>query len=125
MSIKRTIVVVEDDLDFAKLVKIRLERVGYRVLIAVDTYLGMRDIVKNEPDLVVLDLMMPAGGGLTLLERIRQNPATITIPVVILTGKTMTQTDIDLAKSLEVEAIFTKPYEPAKFVEKVMAIVPA
>ena len=124
MNEKKKIIIVEDDLDFAKVVKMRLEKVGYKVTIALDTYLGMRDIVKNEPDLIILDLMMPAGGGFTLLERLRQNPATVTFPVITLTGKRIDDLVRDRAKAYDVADIFQKPYDPAKFVERIMWHVP-
>ena len=125
MNDKKKIVIVEDDLDFAKVVKIRLEKVGYKVSIALDTYLGMRDIVNTEPDLIILDLMMPAGGGFILLERLRQNPATVTIPVIILTAKTVDDAIREKAKTYDVADIFQKPYDPANFVERIMWHVPA
>ena len=125
MNEKKKIVIVDDDLDFAKVVKMRLESVGYKVSIALDTYLGMRDIVKNEPDLVILDLLMPAGGGLTLLERIRSNPSTVTVPVVILTGKEIDEEIRTKAETYDVVELFQKPYDPAEFVDKIMGFVPA
>ncbi len=125
MPEKKTIVIVEDELEFAKVVKMRLEAVGYKVSIALDTYLGMREIVKTEPDLVILDLMMPAGGGLALLERLRNNPVTVTVPVVILTAKTVDEGIRQKAESLDVAYIFQKPYDSAKFVAKIMWLVPA
>ena len=125
MDERKKIVIVEDELHFAKLVKMRLEKVGYKVIIALDTYLGMREIVKNEPDLVILDLMMPAGGGFVLLERMRSNPATVTIPVVILTAKKIDDDVRTKAETYDVDGLFQKPYDPAKFVDKVMQLVPA
>lgn len=125
MKEKKKIVIVEDELDFAKIVKLRLENVGYQVFISLDTYLGMRDIVKYQPDLVILDLMMPAGGGFSLLERLRNNPSTVTVPVVILTGKPIDEEMRSKANTYDVAEIFQKPYDPAKFVEKVMWMVPA
>ena len=125
MNEKRKIIIVEDDLDFAKMVKIRLEKVGYRVIIALDTYLGMREIVKNDPDLVILDLMLPAGGGFALLERLRNNPSTVTLPAIILTGKTIDDEVRAKANEFDVVELFQKTYDPAAFVERVMKVVPA
>ena len=124
MNEKRKIVIVEDELDFAKMVKIRLEKVGYHVIIALDTYLGMREIVRNEPDLVILDLMLPAGGGFALLERLRNNPSTVTLPAIILTGKAIDEEVRAKAREYDVVDLFQKPYDPAAFVEKIMKVVP-
>lgn len=125
MNERKRIVIVEDELHFAKLVKMRLEKVGYKVTIALDTYLGMREIVKNEPDLVILDLMMPAGGGRVLLQRMRGNPVTVTIPVVILTAVKIDEEIRSIAEMYDVEELFQKPYDPAKFVDRIMQLVPA
>ncbi len=125
MREKRKIVIVDDELEFAKVVKLRLENVGYKAIIALDTYLGMQNIVRNEPDLVILDLLMPAGGGFTLLDRIRNHPTTVNIPVVILTGKEVDDELRTKAYEYDVTEIVQKPYDPAKFVEKIMWMVPA
>ena len=124
MNERKKIVIVDDELNFAKLVKMRLEKVGYKVTIALDTYLGMREVVKNEPDLVILDLMMPAGGGLVLLQRMRENPTTVTIPVVILTAKKIDEEIQSMAEIYDVEELFRKPYDPAKFVDRIVQLVP-
>ena len=69
---KKKILIVEDELEFAELVKARLEMVGYEAAIAVDTYSGTSLALKEDYDLIVLDLMMPAGGGFSMLERLRK-----------------------------------------------------
>ena len=73
MELKKKILIVEDEIDFAKMVKLRLQAVGYDVYIAGDAYTGTQQIIKNDYDLIILDLMMPAGGGFSLLERIRNS----------------------------------------------------
>ncbi len=123
MADRKKILLVEDELDFAKMVMMRLEAAGYDVTIASDTYQGTQAILKGSPDLIILDLMMPAGGGFTLLERVRKFPAKAAIPVIILTGKTITEEDKEKAKSLGVSAIFTKPYDSKKFVDKIGSLL--
>ena len=124
MDEKKKILIVEDELDFAKMVKIRLESVGYAIDIALDTYQGTQMICKNDFDLVILDLMIPAGGGFTLLNRIRKMPAKSTIPVVILTGKQITNEIKANAKDNDVAVVFTKPYNSKQFVKKIKSLVP-
>lgn len=123
MEEKKKILVVEDELGFAKMVKLRLESAGYSVTIAGDAYTGTQEIVKNDFDLLVLDLMMPAGGGFSLLERIRKIPAKTDIPVVILTGKTVDDEVKRLADEYDVAQIFTKPYNSAVFVDKIKSLL--
>lgn len=124
MSAKKKIIIVEDELDFAKMVKMRLESVGYEVSLATDTYIGTQEILKGNPDLVVLDLMMPAGGGFTLLKKIRKNPSKAKLPVVILTGKTIDDEVKTKAEAFNVAAIFTKPYDSVKFISKIKSLIP-
>ena len=124
MGDQKRILIVEDELDFAKMVKLRLESVGYQVMIAADTYDGTQKVLKERPDLLILDLMMPAGGGFAILERIKQHPITVTMPVIILTGKTVDEEVQKNAKKYGVSAIFVKPYKSEHFVEKVKSLVP-
>jgi CheY-like chemotaxis protein len=123
MSDKKRILIVEDNMDFAKIVKILMESLGYEVLIAVDTYLGTERVLKSDPDLVILDLEMPAGGGFVLLERIRQFPDKSSLPVVILTAKRLTEEERDKLKSLGVSAIYSKPYENSEFASTITSLV--
>ena len=123
MGERKKILLVEDELDFAKMVKIRLESLGYEVSIAGDAYSGTQAIIKSTPDLIILDLMMPAGGGFSILERIRSIPAKATIPVVIVTGKTIDDAVKEKAKAYGVSAIFSKPYDSVQFVQKIKALL--
>jgi two-component system alkaline phosphatase synthesis response regulator PhoP len=124
MDIKKKILIVEDEIDFAKMVKLRLQAAGYEVQIAGDAYTGTQEIIRNDYDLIILDLMMPAGGGFSLLERIRKIPSKTLVPVVIVTGKTINNEDRLKAKELDVAAIFSKPYDSTEFVETLKSLVP-
>ena len=123
MAEKKRILVVEDEMDYAKMVKMRLESAGYEVSVAGDAYSGTHQVVKNNPDLVVLDLNMPAGGGFALLERIRKIPSRATIPVVILTGRNVDEDLIARAETYDVSAIFSKPYDASRFLAKIASLL--
>ena len=124
MSDKTRILIVEDEIDFAKMVKLRLQSVGYDVQIAGDAYTGTQEIIKNDYDLIILDLMMPAGGGFSLLERIRKIPTKTMVPVVIVTGKTINGEDREKAEEYDVAAIFSKPYDSNEFVDTLQSLAP-
>jgi DNA-binding response OmpR family regulator len=124
MGEKKKILIVEDERDFAKMVKMRLESVGYEVAFAIDAYQGTQAVVRNNYDLIILDLMLPAGGGFAVLERIRNMPSKTMIPVVIVTGKTINDEDRSKAEAGDVSAIFTKPYENKEFLRKIKSLVP-
>lgn len=123
---KQKILIVEDELDFADMVKVRLELEGFEVTVSkdalsgtVDAFSSTMEVLRGNHDLIVLDLMMPAGGGFSLLERIRQFPQKKDVPVIILTGKTLDDQIRQKANELGVAAIFNKPYEPKKFIETI------
>jgi DNA-binding response OmpR family regulator len=120
---KKRILIVEDEIEFAELVKARLEMAGYVASIAVDAYGGTQAILKEDFDLVVLDLMMPAGGGLVILERMRKFPGKSTIPVVVLTGKTIDDALKAQISNLKVSAIFAKPYDTTIFLSKIKSLL--
>jgi DNA-binding response OmpR family regulator len=124
MDNKTRIIIVEDEIDFAKMVKLRLQSVGYEVKIAGDAYTGTQEIIKNHYDLIILDLMMPAGGGYSLLGRIRKIPSKTMVPVIILTGKTINSEDREKAEEYDVAAIFSKPYDSNEFLETVKSLAP-
>ena len=82
----KKVLVVDDDTDFLKLIKVWLQRAGYEVVVAVDGLSGLTTARKDPPDLVVLDVNMPAGGGATTLERMRNLVQMAGVPIVVLTG---------------------------------------
>jgi DNA-binding response OmpR family regulator len=116
MTSQKRILVVEDEHEYAELLKVRLELAGYQVSIAAEAHAATRAIIKEDFDLMVLDLMMPAGGGLSVLERMRQFPGKAAIPVVILTGKTIDDEVKMKAAKYHVHTILIKPVESHKFV---------
>ncbi len=120
---KKKIIIVEDEIKFAKMVKLRLESIGYQADIACDAYEGTQKIIKGDYDLIILDLMMPAGGGFALLERIRKFPEKSDIPVIVLTGRVIDDEIKSQAEILEVSSIFQKPYDTAVFVDTVNSLM--
>ena len=121
---RKKIIIVEDEFTFAKVIKLRLESCGYDVEIAGDAYQGTQSIISKKYDLIILDLMMPAGGGYSLLDRIRKLPQKSAIPVIIVTGKHLDENDEAAVQALDVSAIFSKPYDTSVFLNTVMNLVP-
>ena len=119
MGTKKEILVVEDELQFAGMIKLRLELTGHSVSIATDTNQGILKIQNNPYDLLILDLMMPGGGGIALLEAIKTHPEKAAIPVIIVTGKTITAELKEKLDEYHVAGIFIKPYDPARFLGKI------
>src|SRR5215470_11348563 len=81
------VLVVEDEPDIRELVIHHLKREGYQVSAAASGEEALRQVLSAPPDLVLLDLMMPAMDGLEVCRRLRQDPSTATLPIVMLTAK--------------------------------------
>jgi len=83
---KTTVLIVDDDPAFVQLAQHHLDAAGYTTISARDSIQGLVVAKKEHPAVVLVDLQMPAGGGLQLLERLRANRATETIPLVMVTA---------------------------------------
>jgi DNA-binding response OmpR family regulator len=119
---KKKILIIEDELDVAKLLIARLKSAGYEVMIAADAVQGVQFTHKEKPDLIILDLMLPAGDGLLVLENIRLSAYSKYIPVVILTG-VRNEEYKNKAMEKEVEAYFEKPYNPDELIKSIKDIL--
>ncbi len=113
---KNRILVVEDEESLLKLESILLSSKGYNVTGVMDGKSALEEVMANRPDLVILDIMLPEIDGFEVCRRIRENPTTSTIPVVMLTAKKNSQ---DVARGAEVgaNAYLTKPFKSAKVIE--------
>lgn len=87
MTAKPKILIVDDDEQFARLVAGHLRSAGYPSVTAVDAMQGFMFAQREQPALILLDLNMPAGGGLVLLERLVKSVRTQMIPIVVLTAR--------------------------------------
>lgn len=92
------VLVVEDDVDILSFIAMELVE-DYRVLKAVDGQEGLELALQHIPDLVVTDLMMPVMGGLELCRRLKADPATSHIPVVMLTARTSEENQLEGLKT--------------------------
>jgi len=114
--------IVEDEPDIRDVLAWHLERDGYRVARAGDGAQALREIASHRPDLVLLDLMLPGIGGLEICRRLRQDPGTATLPVIMLTAK---GDEVDRVVGLEVGAddYIVKPFSPKEVVARVRAVL--
>ncbi|HOF88429.1 MAG TPA: response regulator [Armatimonadota bacterium] len=107
----KKILAVDDERHIVRLIQVNLERAGYTVITAYDGREALQKIEAENPDLVVLDVMMPYMDGLETLKRIRANPATRALPVIMLTAKAQDQ-DVFQGYSHGVDIYLTKPFNP-------------
>ncbi|GAB1420560.1 response regulator [Anaerolineales bacterium] len=116
------ILIVDDDVDSLKLIGIMLQRHGYEVA-AVNS--GRQALAKADaeiPDLIILDVMMPDMNGLDVCRRLRENPKTAHIPIIMFTAKTLID---DKVKGFEAGAddYLTKPTHPAELASRIKAVL--
>ncbi|HSQ36426.1 MAG TPA: response regulator [Acidimicrobiia bacterium] len=116
------ILVIDDDADLVGFVRMSLEREGYEVTPALEGMAGLRLALERPPDLILLDVLMPGLDGLELLGRLRVNPATVSVPVVLLTARADSR---DLVRGLELGAddYITKPFDIEELVARVGAVL--
>ncbi len=116
------ILIIEDESDAARVVSKRLKSHGFEVMIAEDAYQGVKMAHENNPDLIVLDLMLPAGGGLSVLKNIRLSSQLQNTPVLVLTASK----DEPYKKKIideGVDAFMEKPYDADQFIAKVVNLL--
>jgi len=119
---KETVLIIEDEPDIAELVQYNLEREGYRVQVAREGETGLREAVRHKPDLVLLDIMLPGMDGLEVCRRLRDDPATASIPVVMLTARAE-ETDVVVGLELGADDYVPKPFSPRELVARVRAVL--
>jgi len=113
------ILVIEDELNIARVIQLYLEQANYNVLVARDGVAGLELHAREHPDLVVLDLMLPALDGMEVCRRIR---AWATTPILMLTAR---QGEEDRIAGLDLGAddYLVKPFSPREVVSRVKAIL--
>jgi len=111
MEIEATILVVDDQPEILENLALVLEAEGYQVLTAADGLQALEVLASQPVDLVVADIAMPRLNGYQLYERVRENPAWLTVPFVFLTARAM-DSDVRYGKELGVDDYLTKPIQP-------------
>lgn len=113
---------MEDERDVADLIGFNLERAGYEVILAHDGLTGQDAALRERPDLVILDLMLPGKDGYSVFKELRRDSRTAHTPVLMLTARAQTE---DRIKGLESGAddYLTKPFSPKELVLRVNAIM--
>jgi DNA-binding response OmpR family regulator len=115
----KTILVVEDEASIAEVVSLYLKRAGYHVLIASDGRQAMNTFDRQQPDFVILDLMLPEVDGLSLTRWLRDHSD---VPIIMLTAR---REEIDRITGLEMGAddYVIKPFSPQELVSRVRAVM--
>jgi DNA-binding response OmpR family regulator len=118
MGQKKRILIVDDERDIVKALMIRLQGAGYDVVTAFDGAQGVFMAHKEKPDLIILDIRMPAGNGFSVAQRLKRSIHTFTIPVIFLTGSPDKEAE-EKAMALGARFYIKKPYDPEELLDAI------
>lgn len=118
----KKILIVEDEPDIAQLVKLYLEKEGFRTNVAQSGTEALKLLKSERPDLVILDLMLPEIDGIEVCKRIRNAPDTALLPIIMLTAKAE-ESDTIVGLELGADDYVTKPFSPKALVARMKALL--
>jgi two-component system response regulator RpaA len=116
------ILVIDDDAAISELVAVNLEMAGYDVSQAEDGIKGQALALQLQPDLIMLDLMLPRVDGFTVCQRLRRDERTAEIPVLMLTALSQTQDKVE-GFNAGADDYLTKPFEVEEMLARVRALL--
>lgn len=119
---KPLIVVVEDETDIQDIITYNLKREGYDVLTASRGDQGLSLIQAKNPDLVILDIMLPGIDGLTICQQLRATAKTKALPIIILSAKEE-ESDVVIGLGLGADDYMPKPFSPRELLARVKALL--
>jgi DNA-binding response OmpR family regulator len=120
---KKTVLVIDDDLDILSSLRTVLERKGYRVLTAPDGNMGLAVAEREAPQLVIVDMMMPKKSGFLVLEKLKSRPGGGGPKVIMITGNEGSRHRA-YAEILGVDDYIRKPFELVRLVESAERLCP-
>ena len=118
----KKILVVDDEPNVLKLIALRLEANNYEVVTALDGFYAIKKAHDENPDLIILDICMPAGGGISVFDNLRANNSTMMIPVIFITA----HPNEDIWREVMekgAEGFITKPFNADDLLAKVKKVL--
>ena len=116
------ILIVEDDRDIVEMVEYNLKQEGYTAVHAFNGEKGIELAGKEKPDLIILDLMLPAIDGFEVCKALKQQQSTAGIPIIILSAKSR-ETDKVVGLELGADDYVTKPFSPRELIARIKAVL--
>ncbi|MBE9508655.1 MAG: response regulator [Chloroflexi bacterium] len=121
------ILLVDDDPDFVEATRTVLESVPYEVIVAYDGDEGLAKVQEVQPDLVLLDIIMPTKDGFDVCERLKADPETWDIPIIMLTSLSQriseTAYSVQDGMMLEADDFIDKPVRPTELLARVARLL--
>lgn len=114
------ILVVDDDPDIRELVRFKLEQMGHSVTTEKDGEGGLAAAIADVPDLVLLDVMMPKLTGIEVCRKLRDEPSTVGVPIILITAKAQ-EADVERGFAAGADDYIIKPFSPRELASRVDA----
>ena len=118
----KKILIIEDEKDIAELIRHYLEKDKFETLLALDGEKGLELIRRQNPDVVILDLMLPKIDGIEVCKRIRSDSKVSGVPIIMLTAKG-DESDRIIGLELGADDYVTKPFSPKELVARIKALL--
>jgi pilus assembly protein CpaE len=118
------ILVIDDDANLLQMVKLMLQRVGHSVTTSSSGEEGLQLAAKAQPDMAIIDVMMPGLSGYDVVRKLREDPLTARIPIIILTARSQPM-DKHMALEAGANAFLSKPVTSQELIERVEAVLKA
>ena len=117
-----TIMIVDDEKDILQLIQYNLEKEGYRILPYISGEQALSEAKRQQPHLIILDLMLPGMDGIEVCKHLRETEETKQIPILMVTAKSE-ETDIILGLEMGADDYITKPFSPKVLIARVRAVL--
>lgn len=117
------ILIIDDEKDMIEVLSFRLQSCGYQVISATDGESGLKKVKSEQPNLIILDLMMPNMDGYEVARRLKADALSSSIPVIVLTAAVTPDLNSQVSK-IQVAACIIKPFEPEALLETIKKLIP-
>ena len=117
------VVCIEDESEMIDLVSMILSREGYQVIGAPSGLQGLQIVEDTQPELVLLDLMMPDLDGWEVYQRLKANPKTTSVPIIVLTARAQSIDKILGLHIAKVDDYITKPFSPTELLASIAKVL--
>jgi two-component system alkaline phosphatase synthesis response regulator PhoP len=119
---REKILIVEDEKDIVKMLEYNLKKEGFRTISAQDGEDALEYAVREHPDLIILDLMLPGMDGLEVCKELKKETKTASIPIIMLTAKAQ-ESDKVVGLELGADDYVTKPFSPRELIARIKAVL--
>jgi len=120
---EKTVLVVDDDESMVRAISIKLRTEGYKVIAALDAMQAIMMTHNKHPDAIIMDIRLPAGSGLDVMERLHNSIKTSGIPIIVITGSDLEE-DRRRAEELKAYRFFKKPFETEELIMALKEALP-